>query len=60
MEFTELIKVVFENGSAIAIIAYFLYKDWKTTDQIIATLQSIKEVLAELRTWHAVEDRADA
>lgn len=57
MEFDTLVKLVFEHGTAIAIIAYFLYKDWKTTDQIIQTLQSIKEVLAELKTWHASEDK---
>lgn len=43
-------------GMAFVLMAYFLVKDWKQTGEIIATLNSIREVLTELKTWHAMEE----
>lgn len=54
--FDVLVKLIFEHGSALAIIAYFLYKDYRFNGQIIDLLAQVKEVLVELKTWHAAED----
>lgn len=50
-------ELIGNYGMAFVLMAYFLVKDWKQTSEIIATLSSIREVLAELKTWHVMEDK---
>lgn len=56
MDFENIVKIIFEHGSALAIIAYFLYKDYKFNDQIINVLGQVREVLVELKAYHTKEE----
>lgn len=56
MELTTVSELIGNYGMAFVLMAYFLVKDWRQTGEIIATLNSIREVLVELKTWHARED----
>lgn len=56
MELNAIAELIANYGMAFVLMAYFLVKDWKQTNEIIATLGSIREVLAELKTWHAKEE----
>lgn len=57
MEFANMVELFSMYGMSIVIIAYFLYKDYKFNDQLLQVLGEVKEVLAELRTWHESEER---
>lgn len=52
----EMVNLIVSNSMSVVIIAYFLYKDYKFNDAITNVLGEIKEVLAELKTWHSAED----
>lgn len=41
----QIINLIVSNGMAAVIVAYFIFKDYKTTGQIVSTLQEIREVL---------------
>ena len=56
MNIAELVKLAVDNGLTIILVAYFLLKDWKFNESILDVLGEMKEVLAELNTWHARED----
>ncbi len=56
MEIQTIADLVGNYGMAFVLMAYFLVKDWKQTSEIIQTLGSIREVLAELKTYHAKDD----
>ena len=56
MEINTIADLLGNYGMAFVLMAYFLVKDWKQTNEIIQTLNSVREVLVELRTWHARED----
>lgn len=43
MEFQEIVKLVFDNGTTICILAYFIYKDYKTTSLIQESLTKLNE-----------------
>lgn len=49
MELSELISLFTNNGIAIAICIYFLFKDYKFNSAITGTLGEIKEVLGMLK-----------
>lgn len=53
MSVAELVKLIVDNSLTVVLVGYFLYKDWKFNENIISVLGEIKEVLAELKTWHA-------
>lgn len=55
MEIQTIADLIGNYGMAFVLMAYFLVKDWTQTKEIIATLGSIREVLTELKTWHAAE-----
>lgn len=46
----EIVNIIVSNGMAVAIVAYFLFKDYKFNGQIIDVLGEIKEVLAVVRS----------
>ena len=56
MEINTIADLIGNYGMAFVLMAYFLVKDWKQTQEIIATLNAMREVLVELKTWHAKED----
>lgn len=41
----QIVNLIVSNGMAAVIVAYFIFKDYKTTGQIVSTLQEIREVL---------------
>lgn len=55
MTFDQIIEVVLNNGMSVAIILYFLYKDYKFNDSILKVLGEVKEVLSSLKTFHEME-----
>lgn len=57
MGFDQIIEMALSNGMSVAIIIYFLYKDYKFNDSILKVLGEVKEVLASLKTFHEQEDR---
>ena len=51
----DIIDLIVSNGMSVVIIGYFLFKDYRFNQQIVNVLGEVKEVLTELRTWHASE-----
>lgn len=49
----QVVNLIVSNGLGVVLVGYFIYKDYKFNDQIINVLSEVKEVLTELRTWHA-------
>lgn len=49
----EIIQLIMNNGMGVVLLAYFIYKDSKWNASITNVLGEIKEVLVELRTFHA-------
>lgn len=49
----EMVNLIVSNGMSVVIIAYFLFKDYKFNQSILNVLAEVKEVLVELRTYHA-------
>ena len=47
----DLVNIIATNGMAVAIVAYFLYKDYRQTSQIITVLGEIKEVLSVVKSF---------
>ena len=56
MEINTIADLLGNYGMAFVLMAYFLVKDWKQTTEIVSTLNAIREVLVELKTWHRMED----
>lgn len=57
MEFAQIVEFINNTGFSIVLMAYFLIKDWKFNDTIVATLGKINDVLTKLETWHASEEK---
>ena len=57
MGLEEITNLVMNNGLAIVLVAYFIYKDYKFNEQTLNVLGEIKEVLASLNTWHSMEGK---
>lgn len=55
MEIVQIIELINTVGFSVVLMAYFLVKDWKFNQTITTVLSEIKEVLAELKTWHVQE-----
>lgn len=55
MDFSAIGDFIQNYGLTGVLVAYFLFKDWKTTDKIIGVLESIQVVLGKLETHHAQE-----
>lgn len=45
----DIINLIVQNGTAVVIIGYFIYKDATTQKTMIQTLAEIKDVLAVLK-----------
>lgn len=50
-----VVNLIVQNGMAVVIIAYFLYKDYRFNESILKVLAEVKEVLVELRTKNTEE-----
>ena len=53
MDLEAIVSLIMNNGTGIVLLAYFIYKDNKYNANVTSVLGEIKEVLTELRTWHA-------
>lgn len=51
-----LVNLIVSNGLAVVIVAYFLYKDWKTNESIIAVLGEIRELMAVIKTRVGIDN----
>ena len=51
----DLINMIMTNGIGVVLIAYFIYRDYKFSEKITSSLDSIKEVLTVLKTYHGEE-----
>lgn len=49
MEIQEMINLIFNNGTTIVVLAYFLYRDLKFNNQLQVTLTTLQDVIEELR-----------
>lgn len=56
MELAAISELIGNYGMAFVLMGYFLMKDWRQTSEIINTLASIREVLAELKGLHNTDD----
>lgn len=43
MEFQELVNILVNNGTAIIVLAYFIYRDWKFTQRLDTTLTTLQK-----------------
>ena len=44
---SDLIRLIVDNGIAVVVTAYFIIKDYKFNNQLVSTLQSIKDYMHE-------------
>lgn len=44
---SDLIRLIVDNGIAVVVTAYFIIKDYKFNNQLVSTLQSIKDYMYE-------------
>lgn len=49
MMFDQIINLIVTNGIAVVIVAYFLFKDYKQTGQIISVLAELRELMAVIK-----------
>jgi len=56
MDISAISELISTHGFSAILMGYFLLKDWKFNEQMLNVMGEVKEVLAELRTWHAKED----
>lgn len=47
----EIVNIIVSNGMAVAIVAYFLFKDYKFNGQIIDVLGEMKEVMTIVKEY---------
>lgn len=52
----DLVNLFVSNGMSVAIIIYFLYKDYRFNENILQVLAEVREVLAKLSTYHEKEE----
>lgn len=57
MEMQNIVEFINNTGFACVLMAYFLLKDWKFNQSILDIMGEIKEVLSELKAWHASEGK---
>lgn len=45
---SDLINVIINNGVAVGIVVYFIYKDYKWNNELLKTLTTIQVTLQEM------------
>lgn len=48
MDFENVMNTIINNGTAIAVTAYFLFRDWKFNENMITTLTALKDAVNAL------------
>lgn len=48
----QIAQAITNYGFSVVLLAWMIYKDYKFNDGMLKIMQEVKEVLAELRTWH--------
>lgn len=56
MTIAEIVKLAVDNGLTVILMGYFLVKDWMFNNKFLLVLDEIKQVLAELKAWHSIEE----
>lgn len=51
-----LVNLITTSGMAVVIVAYFLYKDYKFNESLIAVLGEIRELMAVIKTKVGSDD----
>lgn len=54
----DFINLMVSNGVSVVVVAYFLYKDWKTTGQILELMGSTKSILDKLEAFVCIKEVA--
>lgn len=49
MELGDLIQTIVNNGTAIAVTAYFLFRDYKFQQQLVTLLTTIENLVEEVK-----------
>lgn len=49
MELKDLIQTIVNNGTAIAVTAYFLFRDYKFQQQLVTLLTTIENLVEEVK-----------
>ena len=50
---SDIINIIINNGVAVGIVVYFLYKDYKWNDELLKTLTSIQVTLTDM--WKEIK-----
>lgn len=50
---SDIVNVIINNGVAVGIVIYFLYKDYKWNDELLKTLTSIQVTLTDM--WKGIK-----
>lgn len=50
MELETIVDLIMRNGLGVAIVVYFLFKDYRFNEHIINVLTELKEILAGMRS----------
>lgn len=45
---SDIVNIIVNNGVAVGIVIYFLYKDYKWNDELLKTLTSIQVTLTDM------------
>lgn len=48
IDMSDIINIIINNGVAVGIVVYFLYKDYKWNDELLKTLTSIQVTLTDM------------
>lgn len=56
----EILTLIVNNGSAVALLIYFIYKDNKFTDNITKALTSIEESLEIIKVKMLDDNKKDS
>lgn len=56
MEIDSLTSLIVNNGAAVAVIAYFMYRDYRFMDELQKTLQSLVDTVDVLKSVISSKD----
>ena len=49
MDFNDIVQAIINNGTAISVTAYFLWRDYKFNSELTVLLTTLKDLVAELK-----------
>lgn len=60
MSMETIVNLIVSNGLAVVIVAYFIFKDYKTSTQQIETMNSINQMMGKIEgVLNAIERKID-